>query len=200
LSYTSESSPAERQPPIGKICPPDMVHSILGKSFSIASRIVASLSRSPVEKGSLENASRKSPHRDKPARSSPLARTILLEPLSGLFRTTPESSTARPLRIRSGCGFELLAHATSGEHECTSPERRALVALAPRTVKHISYRRRSARSAQAACRKADVWSGEFIQKPRMHSPERAIRSAADVGQGLTFKRCWGRIPRSGTRP
>jgi hypothetical protein len=51
-----------------------------------------------------------------------------------------------------------LAHATWGEHECTSPERRALVALAPGTVKHNSYRPADASiSARCSCFSLEVF-------------------------------------------
>ncbi len=116
-------------------------------------------------------------------RSSLLARTILLEPLSGLLRTAPESSIPRPLESRIRMRLELLAHTTSGEHECTSPERRALVALATGTVKHISYRRRGCCPTQIAGRKDDILFRRIPQKPRMSSPDGPIRSAAAIGHG-----------------
>lgn len=62
-------------------------------------------------------------------------KTTHVEESSGTSHRRPETRKREPHAASSR-----LAHATWGEHECTSPERRALVALAPGTVKHNSYR------------------------------------------------------------
>ncbi len=134
------------------------------------------------------------------ASSSRVSVTVRFRTPSREKTRTSRSRPARGLRRPKTCrpephaAWSRLAHATLGEHECTSPERRALVALAPGTVKHNSYRRAGAsRGLRIGRRYARFGPGHA---PPLMAPAREISEQFSLGRSM----CWHPVVPPSNRP